>query len=209
MQWLKVNRLDTQQANFEAKLSDLLGWESVSDQRVQKTVADIIERVRLQGDTALLQLTNQLDRTPFKTASELEIPQHKLEQALAQITDEEREALQIAAERIRTYHQHQKQDSWRYVEADGTLLGQQITAMDRVGIYVPGGKASYPSSVLMNAIPAKVAGVKEIVMTVPLPNGKVNPLVLAAAAIAGVDRVFAIGGAQAIAALANGHHRKS
>lgn len=204
MQWLKVNRLDTQQANFEAKLNDLLGWESVSDQRVQKTVADIIERVRLQGDTALLQLTNQLDRTPFKTASELEIPQHKLEQALAQITDEEREALQIAAERIRTYHQHQKQDSWRYVEADGTLLGQQITAMDRVGIYVPGGKASYPSSVLMNAIPAKVAGVKEIVMTVPLPNGKVNPLVLAAAAIAGVDRVFAIGGAQAIAALAHG-----
>jgi histidinol dehydrogenase len=204
MQWLKVNRLDTQQANFEAKLNHLLGWESVSDQRVQKTVADIIERVRVQGDTALLQLTNQLDRTPFKTAVELEIPQQKLEQALADITDGEREALQTAADRIRSYHQHQKQDSWSYVEADGTLLGQQITAMDRVGIYVPGGKASYPSSVLMNAIPAKVAGVKEIIMTVPLPNGKVNPLVLAAAAIAGVDRVFAIGGAQAIAALAHG-----
>jgi len=204
MQWLKVNRLDTQQANFEAKLNHLLGWESVSDQRVQKTVADIIERVRVQGDTALLQLTNQLDRTPFKTAAELEIPQQKLEQALADITDGEREALQTAADRIRSYHQHQKQDSWSYVEADGTLLGQQITAMDRVGIYVPGGKASYPSSVLMNAIPAKVAGVKEIIMTVPLPNGKVNPLVLAAAAIAGVDRVFAIGGAQAIAALAHG-----
>ena len=204
MQWLKVNRLDTQQANFEAKLNHLLGWKSVSDQRVQKTVADIIERVRVQGDTALLQLTNQLDRTPFKTAAELEIPQQKLEQALADITDGEREALQTAADRIRSYHQHQKQDSWSYVEADGTLLGQQITAMDRVGIYVPGGKASYPSSVLMNAIPAKVAGVKEIIMTVPLPNGKVNPLVLAAAAIAGVDRVFAIGGAQAIAALAHG-----
>jgi len=204
MQWLKVNRLDTQQANFEAQLSQLLGWESVSDQRVQKTVADIIERVKLQGDTALLQLTNQLDRTPFKTASELEIPQQKLDQALAEISHQEREALQTAAARIRAYHQHQRQDSWSYVEADGTSLGQQITAMDRVGIYVPGGKASYPSSVLMNAIPAKVAGVKEIIMTVPLPNGKVNPLVLAAAAIAGVDRVFAIGGAQAIAALAYG-----
>jgi len=204
MQFLKVNRLDTSKANFESKLNQLLGWESVSDQRVQKTVADIIERVRVQGDTALLQLTNQLDRTPFKAASELEISQQQLEQALADVTDEEREALQVAADRIRSYHQHQKQESWRYVEADGTVLGQQITAMDRVGIYVPGGKASYPSSVLMNAIPAKVAGVKEIIMTVPLPNGKVNPLVLAAAAIAGVDRVFAIGGAQAIAALAHG-----
>lgn len=204
MQWLKVNRLDTQQANFEARLSQLLGWESVSDQRVQKTVADIIERIKFQGDTALLQLTNQLDRTLFKTAAELEIPQHKLEQALADISQHERDALQTAAHRIRAYHQHQKQDSWSYVETDGTLLGQQITVMDRVGIYVPGGKASYPSSVLMNAIPAKVAGVKEIIMTVPLPNGKVNPLVLAAAAITGVDRVFAIGGAQAIAALAHG-----
>jgi histidinol dehydrogenase len=204
MQWLNVNRLDTQQANFAAKLSQLLAWESVSDQRVQKTVADIIERVKAQGDTALLQFTNQLDRTPFKTTAELEIPQHKLEQALAAISDAERQALEQAAQRIRSYHEHQKQDSWRYVEADGTLLGQQVTAMDRVGIYVPGGKASYPSSVLMNAIPAKVAGVKEIIMTVPLPNGRVNPLVLAAAAIAGVDRVFAIGGAQAIAALAHG-----
>ena len=126
MQWLKVNRLDTQQANFEAKLSQLLGWESVSDQRIQQTVADIIERVKVQGDTALLQLTNQLDRTPFKSASELEIPQHKLQQALADITDEEREALQTAADRIHTYHQHQKQDSWSYVEADGTLLKYAI-----------------------------------------------------------------------------------
>ncbi len=204
MQWLNVNRLDTQQANFAAQLSQLLAWESVSDQRVQKTVADIIERVKAQGDTALLQFTNQLDRTPFKSTAELEIPQHKLDQALAAISDAERQALERAAQRIRAYHEHQKQDSWRYVEADGTLLGQQVTAMDRVGIYVPGGKASYPSSVLMNAIPAKVAGVKEIIMTVPLPNGHVNPLVLAAAAIAGVDRVFAIGGAQAIAALAHG-----
>jgi len=204
MQWLKVNRLDTAQANFAAQLSQLLAWESVSDQRVQKTVADIIERVKAQGDTALLQYTNQLDRTPFKSTAELEIPQHKLDQALAAISDEERQALELAAQRIRAYHEHQKQESWRYVEADGTLLGQQVTAMDRVGIYVPGGKASYPSSVLMNAIPAKVAGVKEIIMTVPLPNGRVNPLVLAAAAIAGVDRVFAIGGAQAIAALAHG-----
>ncbi len=204
MQWLNVNRLDTQQANFAAQLSQLLAWESVSDQRVQKTVADIIERVKAQGDTALLQFTNQLDRTPFKSTAELEIPQHKLDQALAAISDAERQALERAAQRIRAYHEHQKQDSWRYVEADGTLLGQQVTAMDRVGMYVPGGKASYPSSVLMNAIPAKVAGVKEIIMTVPLPNGHVNPLVLAAAAIAGVDRVFAIGGAQAIAALAHG-----
>jgi histidinol dehydrogenase len=204
MQWLQVNRLDTQQANFEAKLSQLLAWDSVSDQRVQQTVSDIIERVRLQGDTALLQLTNQLDRTPFKSPAELEIGQPQLEQALASISDAERQALELAAQRIRAYHEHQKQDSWRYMEADGTLLGQQITPMDRVGIYVPGGKASYPSSVLMNAIPAKVAGVPEIIMAVPLPNGQVNPLVLAAAAIAGVDRVFAMGGAQAIAALAHG-----
>ena len=204
MQWLQVNRLDAQQANFEAKLSQLLAWDSVSDQRVQQTVSDIIERVRLQGDTALLQLTNQLDRTPFKSPAELEIGQPQLEQALASISDAERQALELAAQRIRAYHEHQKQDSWRYMEADGTLLGQQITPMDRVGIYVPGGKASYPSSVLMNAIPAKVAGVPEIIMAVPLPNGQVNPLVLAAAAIAGVDRVFAMGGAQAIAALAHG-----
>ena len=204
MKWLKVNRLTTQQPNFEAKLVDLLAWESVSDQRVQQTVADIIERIKVQGDTALLQLTNQLDRTPFKSTAELEIPQHKLQQALASISDEERAALEQAAERIRSYHQHQKQDSWQYEEADGTVLGQKVTAMDRVGIYVPGGKASYPSSVLMNAIPAKVAGVKEIIMAVPLPNGVANPLVLAAAAIAGVDRVFAMGGAQAIAALAHG-----
>jgi histidinol dehydrogenase len=202
MKFLKVNRLNTATTSFDADLNELLGWESVSDTRVQSTVADIIERIKVQGDTALLQLTNQLDRTPFKTAAELEIPQQKLEEALGIISQKERDALQTAADRIRAYHQHQVQDSWRYEEPDGTVLGQQITPMDRIGIYVPGGKASYPSSVLMNAIPAKVAGVKEIVMTVPLPNGKVNPLVLAAAAIAGVDRVFAIGGAQAVAALA-------
>lgn len=204
MKFLKVNRLNTATTSFDADLNELLGWESVSDTRVQSTVADIIERIKVQGDTALLQLTNQLDRTPFKTAAELEIPQQKLEEALGIISQKERDALQTAADRIRAYHQYQVQDSWRYEEPDGTVLGQQITPMDRIGIYVPGGKASYPSSVLMNAIPAKVAGVKEIVMTVPLPNGKVNPLVLAAAAIAGVDRVFAIGGAQAVAALAHG-----
>jgi len=201
---LKVNRLDASSIDFNNRMDDLLAWESVSDPRVQQTVNDIIDRVKQQGDTALLQLTKQLDRANFKSVANLEVPKQKLQEALEGLCDEKRDALLVAAQRIRQYHEKQKQDSWRYMEADGTLLGQQVTPMDRVGIYVPGGKASYPSSVLMNAIPAKVAGVAEVVMAVPMPNGQVNPLVLAAAAVAGVDRVFAIGGAQAIAAMAYG-----
>ena len=201
---LQVKRLDASSIDFNSRMDSLLAWESVSDPRVQQTVNDIIERIKQQGDTALLQLTKQLDRANFKTVANLEVSQDKLQAALDNLGAEQRDALMVAAERIRTYHEKQKQDSWRYMEADGTLLGQQVTPMDRVGIYVPGGKASYPSSVLMNAIPAKVAGVREVVMAVPMPNGQVNPLVLAAAAVAGVDRVFAIGGAQAVAAMAYG-----
>ena len=201
---LKVNRLDASSIDFNSRMDKLLAWESVSDPRVQQTVHDIIARIKQQGDTALLQLTKQLDRANFKTVADLEVPAAKLQTALHNLNSTQRDALLIAAERIRTYHAKQKQDSWRYMEADGTLLGQQVTPMDRVGIYVPGGKASYPSSVLMNAIPAKVAGVEEVVMAVPMPGGQVNPLVLAAAAVAGVDRVFAMGGAQAIAAMAYG-----
>ena len=201
---LQVKRLDASSIDFNSRMDSLLAWESVSDPRVQQTVNDIIERIKQQGDTALLQLTKQLDRANFKTVANLEVSQDKLQAALENLGAEQRDALMVAAERIRTYHEKQKQDSWRYMEADGTLLGQQVTPMDRVGIYVPGGKASYPSSVLMNAIPAKVAGVREVVMAVPMPNGQVNPLVLAAAAVAGVDRVFAIGGAQAVAAMAYG-----
>ena len=201
---LQVKRLDASSIDFNSRMDSLLAWESVSDPRVQQTVNDIIERIKQQGDTALLQLTKQLDRANFKTVANLEVSQDKLKASLDNLGAEQRDALMVAAERIRTYHEKQKQDSWRYMEADGTLLGQQVTPMDRVGIYVPGGKASYPSSVLMNAIPAKVAGVREVVMAVPMPNGQVNPLVLAAAAVAGVDRVFAIGGAQAVAAMAYG-----
>ena len=201
---LQVKRLDASSIDFNSRMDSLLAWESVSDPRVQQTVNDIIERIKQQGDTALLQLTKQLDRANFKTVANLEVSQDKLQAALENLGAEQRDALMVAAERIRNYHKKQKQDSWRYMEADGTLLGQQVTPMDRVGIYVPGGKASYPSSVLMNAIPAKVAGVREVVMAVPMPNGQVNPLVLAAAAVAGVDRVFAIGGAQAVAAMAYG-----
>lgn len=201
---LQVKRLDASSIDFNSRMDSLLAWESVSDPRVQQTVNDIIERIKQQGDTALLQLTKQLDRANFKTVANLEVSPDKLQAALENLGAEQRDALMVAAERIRTYHEKQKQDSWRYMEADGTLLGQQVTPMDRVGIYVPGGKASYPSSVLMNAIPAKVAGVREVVMAVPMPNGQVNPLVLAAAAVAGVDRVFAIGGAQAVAAMAYG-----
>ncbi|MGB0446744.1 MAG: histidinol dehydrogenase [Pseudomonadales bacterium] len=201
---LQVKRLDASNIDFNSRMDSLLAWESVSDPRVQQTVNDIIERIKQQGDTALLQLTKQLDRANFKTVANLEVSPDKLQAALDNLGAEQRDALMVAADRIRTYHEKQKQDSWRYMEADGTLLGQQVTPMDRVGIYVPGGKASYPSSVLMNAIPAKVAGVREVVMAVPMPNGQVNPLVLAAAAVAGVDRVFAIGGAQAVAAMAYG-----
>jgi histidinol dehydrogenase len=204
MQTLQLTRLDASSVNFEAQLKCLLSWDSISDQDIQKTVVDIIKQIRQHGDDALLQLTKQLDRVHFTAMTELEISADQIALAKVDLQHCQLETLEQAATRIRTYHQHQLQNSWCYQETDGTLLGQQITPMDRVGIYVPGGKASYPSSVLMSAIPAKVAGVKEIIMAVPTPNGEINPMVLAAASIAGVDRVFAMGGAQAIAALAYG-----
>ncbi len=204
MSSLKLTRLNRCHADFDAQLQQLLAWESVSNLAVNRTVDEILARVRSEGDSALVEYSNSFDRLRVSRMAELELDAEQLQQALANLGTEQRQALEVAAKRVRDYHQHQVQQSWQYTEADGTLLGQQVTPMDRVGIYVPGGKASYPSSVLMNAIPAKVAGVKEIIMVVPTPDGVVNELVMAAAALAGVDRVFTIGGAQAIAALAYG-----
>ena len=181
-----------------------MAWEGVSDDKVNTIVREILAAVRERGDAAVLEYTNRFDRMNVSSMAELEIAPERLQQALKTIPAEQREALELSAARVRGYHEHQKQDSWSYTEADGTLLGQQVTPLERAGLYVPGGKAAYPSSVLMNAIPAKVAGVRELIMVVPTPDGEVNDLVLAAAAVAGVDRVFAIGGAQAVAALAYG-----
>ncbi len=199
-----IRRLNAADADFVRHLDHLLSWESVSDDGVNSRVLEIIKAVRERGDAALVELTQRFDGLQVASMADLILPRARLEQALERITPEQREALEIAAERVRSYHERQKQDSWTYTEADGTVLGQKVTPLDRAGLYVPGGKASYPSSVLMNAIPAKVAGVPEVVMVVPTPRGEVNELVLAAACIAGVDRVFTIGGAQAVAALAYG-----
>ncbi|QEY58025.1 histidinol dehydrogenase [Pseudomonas sp. C27(2019)] len=199
-----VRRLNAQDEDFNSQLDQLLSWESVSDADINLRVLDIIANVRSRGDAALIDYTRQFDGLDVAQMSDLILPRERLELALTRITPEQRTALETAARRVREYHQHQVQDSWRYTEADGTVLGQKVTPLDRAGLYVPGGKASYPSSVLMNAIPAKVAGVAEVVMVVPTPRGEINELVLAAAAIAGVDRVFTIGGAQAVAALAYG-----
>ncbi|MEQ6342965.1 MAG: histidinol dehydrogenase [Gammaproteobacteria bacterium] len=199
-----IQRLNTTQAEFWTQLEQRLAWESVSDEAVTRTVRDILSDVRMRGDAAVIEYTNRFDRMSVAHFDELEIPQSSLRQALGRIPGAQREALEFAVSRLRAYHAHQKQESWSYTEADGTVLGQQVTALERVGLYVPGGKATYPSSVLMNAIPAKVAGVSELIMVVPTPDGQVNDLVLAAAAIVGVDHVFAIGGAQAVAALAYG-----
>lgn len=201
---LSVRRFTTTQADFKQQLDQLLAWEAVSDQGVQESVTHIVNEVRRRGDAAVVEFTNQFDRTQAATMADLELSQAQLQQALDNLPADKRAALLTAAARVRSYHEHQKQDSWSYTEADGTMLGQKVTPLDRVGIYVPGGKAAYPSSVLMNAIPAHVAGVKEIIMVVPTPNGELNQLVLAAAAAAGVTRVFTIGGAQAVAALAYG-----
>ena len=199
-----ITRLDASQSDFKQRLDALLAWDSVSDTRVAGVVDDIIQQVKTRGDAAVLEFTNKFDRRSANSIVDLVVTAEQLKHALTKISPEQRQALEIAAERIRSYHQHQLQASWRYTEADGTVLGQQITAMERVGLYVPGGKASYPSSVLMNAVPAKVAGVDELTMVVPAPDGELSPMVLAAAAIAGVDRVITIGGAQAVAALAYG-----
>lgn len=200
----QIARLDTHSEDFSARLDQLLAWESVSDDAVQRIVSEIIARVRAQGDTALIDYTSRFDRWQPADAHALELSPSKLQAALDQIPAPQREALEHAAARIRSYAEHQRLNDWQFEDPHGNLLGQKVTALDRVGLYVPGGKAAYPSSVLMNAIPAKVAGVSELIMTVPTPDAEVNELVLAAAAIAGVDRAFAIGGAQAIAALAYG-----
>ena len=199
-----MKHLNSQSTEFWSSLEALLAWESVSDDAVQLAVKTIVADIRTEGDAALMRYTNRFDRREVSSAAELEIPHHRLQQAYDGLTLEGQQALTIAAARIRSYHERQVQSSWHYVEADGTLLGQQVTPLDRVGLYVPGGKAAYPSSVLMNAIPAKVAGVKELIMVVPTPDDVVNEWVLAAAYLGGVDRVFTVGGAQAVAALAYG-----
>jgi histidinol dehydrogenase len=201
---IALRRLNASDPAFARHLDHLLAWESVSDETVNRRVLDIIAAVRERGDAALVDFTRQFDGLDVASMSNLILPRERLEAALERISHEQREALETAASRVRAYHERQMQPSWQYTEADGTVLGQQVTPLDRAGLYVPGGKASYPSSVLMNAIPAKVAGVPEVVMVVPTPRGEINELVLAAAALAGVDRVFTIGGAQAVAALAYG-----
>ena len=200
----EMTRLDTRDADFWTRLDRLLAWESVSDAGVNETVNRIIADIRARGDAALIEYTGRFDGWTPDGAAALQLPAARLAQAWACIDAAQRDALARAAERIRAYAERQKMDGWTYTEADGTLLGQQVTPLDRVGLYVPGGKAAYPSSVLMNAIPAKVAGVAELIMVVPTPRGELNELVLAAAHVSGVDRVFAVGGAQAVAALAYG-----
>lgn len=201
---IEMKQINKNDSDFWQQLESLLAWETESDNAVNETVKTILSEVKAKGDQAVVDYTRRFDHVDAHSIDDLEIPLSRAHDALSSIPDEQRQALHMAAERIRQYHQHQKQESWTYTEVDGSILGQQITALDRAGLYVPGGKAAYPSSVLMNAIPAKVAGVTELIMVVPTPEGIVNDLVLAAAAIAGVDRIFAIGGAQAIAALAYG-----
>ncbi|USD20580.1 histidinol dehydrogenase [Microbulbifer variabilis] len=199
-----IGRLSAVDTDFDGQLKQLLAWEAVANKQVEEIVAEILQQVRNRGDAAVIEYTNRFDRRNLTGAEDFCLTPQALTEALARIGVEEREALEVSARRVREYHEHQKQGSWRYTEADGTVLGQQITPMERVGIYVPGGKASYPSSVLMNAIPAKVAGVDSVAMVVPAPEGEISDLVLAAAAIAEVDQMFTIGGAQAVAALAYG-----
>ena len=201
---MNIRRLSTQDMSFAAGLKALLAFETAQDDSVDMVVANILKDVRARGDAAVLEYTNRFDKTSATNLADLEVSKVELNAALDSLQDNTSAALMAAAERVKSYHEKQLMQSWSYQEADGTLLGQQITALDRVGLYVPGGKAAYPSSVLMNAIPARVAGVGELIMVVPTPNGEKNQLVLAAAAISGVDRVFCIGGAQAVGALAYG-----
>jgi len=201
---VRINRLDSRDADFTQSLAALLAFDASVDTAIEKAVADILTDVRQRGDAALLDYTRRFDHVEADDVAALSIPLSEAHAALATLPPGERHALEAAARRIRAYHEHQRTESWQVTEADGTVLGQQITALDRVGLYVPGGRAAYPSSVLMNAIPAKVAGVAEIIMVTPTPDGARNPLVLAAAAIAGVDAIWAVGGAQAVAALAYG-----
>ena len=199
-----MKKLNSRDTDFPQALAALLAFENAQDPAVERAVANICADVRQRGDAALLEYTNRFDGTNARSMAELTLSQDDLQQALARLPAATRDALQTAAARVEDYHRRQKQESWHYTDADGTLLGQQITPLDRVGIYVPDGKAAYPSSVIMNAMPAHVAGVAEIIMVVPTPRGERNDIVLAAAHIAGVNKIFTIGGAQAIAALAYG-----
>jgi histidinol dehydrogenase len=201
---LTIKKLNAADANFDAQLKDLLAWNETDDLAIHQRVLEIIADVRKRGDDAVIEYTNRFDHCDVSAAGELEISKEKLKAAWENLPAQQAKALEQAAARIRAYAEKQKMESWQYTENDGTVLGQKVTPLDRVGLYVPGGKAAYPSSVLMNAIPAKVAGVPELIMVVPTPNGETNELVLAAAYLAGVDRAFAIGGAQAVAALAYG-----
>jgi histidinol dehydrogenase len=201
---MDIRRLSTADAGFDQALKDLLAFETAQDDKIDQVVADILRDVKTRGDAAVLEYTQRFDRLDAPDMAALELSQAELKAALDSLPAEQRKALREAADRVRSYHEKQLMASWTYTEDDGTLLGQQVTSLDRVGLYVPGGKAAYPSSVLMNAIPAKVAGVQELIMVVPTPNGDKNALVLAAAAVCGVDRVFCVGGAQAVGALAYG-----
>ncbi|WP_201209029.1 histidinol dehydrogenase [Rhodocyclus purpureus] len=201
---IAIKRFSSADTDFRERLDALLAFEGAQDESVDRAVAAILADVKSRGDAAVVEYTNRFDRLAATSLAELELPASALQAALAGLPDEQRAALEAAAARVRSYHERQPLQGWQYEEADGTLLGQQVTPLDRVGLYVPGGKAAYPSSVLMNAIPARVAGVRELIMVVPTPGGEKNALVLAAAALAGVDRVFTVGGAQAVGALAYG-----
>lgn len=201
---VQIKRFDSSDQKFDQSLQQLLAFENAMDESIDATAAQILTEIKMRGDTALVEYTNRFDHMHARSVKELELTQADLQQSLSALPVEQRQALEQAAVRIKNYHEKQVSASWQYRESDDTLLGQKITPLDRVGLYVPGGKASYPSSVLMNAVPAKVAGVEELIMVVPTPHGEKNDLVLAAAAISQVDRVFTIGGAQAIGALAYG-----
>ena len=199
-----INKFSSQDRDFDSQLNALVAWESSSNEEINRSVEKIIDAVKQNGDASVLDYTNQFDSLKAHSISELIISQERLKKSFDNLESEQKNALSIAAERIKSYHLNQVQESWTYKEEDGSVLGQKITPLERAGLYVPGGKAAYPSSVLMNSIPAKVAGVEELIMVVPTPNGVINELVLAAAYVAEVDLVITIGGAQAIAALAYG-----
>ncbi|HEX7387472.1 MAG TPA: histidinol dehydrogenase [Castellaniella sp.] len=199
-----INRLDARDPDFDTALKHLLAYDASQDEAIETTVRNILHDVHTRGDAAVLEYTARFDHVTAASVAELEIPHTELQAALAGLPADQRDALEAAADRVRSYHEHQRAQTWTYTEPDGTVLGQQVTPLDRVGLYVPGGKAAYPSSVLMNAIPAKVAGVPELIMVTPTPGGTRNAMVLAAASLGGVDRVFALGGAQAVGALAYG-----
>ena len=201
---MNITRLSSRQPDFETRLGKLLAFEETADEKLEATVAAILADVKKRGDEAVLEYTRKFDRLPLVDAAAMELPKAELKAAFDGLPADQKNALEQAAGRVTDYHKKQVQVSWNYLDEDGTMLGQQVTPLDRVGLYVPGGKAAYPSSVLMNALPAKVAGVAELIMVVPTPDGVKNQLVLAAAYLAGVDRVFTVGGAQAVAALAYG-----